>query len=115
MDYSLLMGIHNLTQAKARKQQVLGVPVADPGGGGSSSGESEADASSEGSEDRGRKPHMLERIGSFQQRQRLIAHATALESITAEVDDVVMADIEDETDAFSKVTNSWGGIPAKNH
>ena len=56
---------------------------------------------------------MLERVGSIQQKQqRLIAHSTALESITAEGDDAAMADLveEAETDKMS----AWGGIPAKN-
>ena len=35
------------------------------------------------------------RLGSFQQQQRLVAHSTALESITAEVDDAAMADMVD--------------------
>jgi len=109
MDYSFLMGIHNLTQASARRPQSL--PVADQAG--LSSGDSEADGgSSTGSETGARKPHMLERVGSFTQRQRLIAHSTALESITAEVDAV--ADIMDEADTDQEV-NKLGGIPAKNH
>ena len=53
------------------------------------------------------------RLGSFQQQQRLVAHSTALESITAEVDDAAMADMVDETETVDKVS-AWGGIPAKN-
>jgi hypothetical protein len=55
----------------------------------------------------------LSSAGSFQQRQRLVAHSTALESITAEVDDAAMADMVDETETVDKVS-AWGGIPAKN-
>ena len=55
---------------------------------------------------------MLERVGSVQQRQRLIAHSTALESITAEGDDGVMADLVEE--AENDDMSAWGGIPAKN-
>eukprot|EP00092_Neocalanus_flemingeri_P083799 GFUD01105189.1.p1 GENE.GFUD01105189.1~~GFUD01105189.1.p1 ORF type:complete len:398 (+),score=84.52 GFUD01105189.1:27-1196(+) len=57
---------------------------------------------------------MLERVGSFQQRQRLIAHSTALESITAEVDDATMTDMMEEADTVD-MCETWGGIPAKNH
>jgi hypothetical protein len=42
-----------------------------------------------------------------------VAHSTALESITAEVDDAAMADMVDETETVDKVS-TWGGIPAKN-
>jgi len=108
MDYSFLMGIHNLDQAIIKKplmyqmqQKFFG--ETDPGGGGSS------DASEDG--DVTRHP-MLERLGSFQHKQRLIAHSTALESITAEVD-VDVGD-NDELDIV-EMCNTWGGIPAKNH
>jgi 1-phosphatidylinositol-4-phosphate 5-kinase len=57
--------------------------------------------------------YMFLATGSFQQRQRLVAHSTALESITAEVDDAAMADMVDETETVDKVS-TWGGIPAKN-
>ena len=80
--------------------------AASQGGGDESSGESE--------EGGGRRPGMLERVSSMQHRQRLIAHSTALESITAEVDDAVMADLVDETDVTDNLLSTWGGIPAKN-
>lgn len=105
MDYSFLMGIHNLDQAGTRKplmyqmeQKFFG--ETDPGGGGS-------DASEDGEGGAG-----LDRVGSFQHKQRLIAHSTALESITAEVD-MEMGD--DEEQDIMEMCNTWGGIPAKNH
>lgn len=101
MDYSLLLGIHIIDpQTSERKPAPLFSD--DPY---SSSGESED------GEERPRRP--LERGGSVHQRERLIAHSTALESITAEVDDATMADLVDETDTVTKVS-TWGGIPAKN-
>ena len=51
-------------------------------------------------------------MGSFRHKQRLIAHSTALESITAEVD-MEMGD--DEEQDIMDMCNTWGGIPAKNH
>ena len=108
MDYSFLMGIHNLDQAGTKKpllyqmqQKYFG--ETEPGGGSS-------DNSEDG--DHVTRHPMLERVGSFQQKQRLIAHSTALESITAEVD-VDIAD-NDELDIVD-MCNTWGGIPAKNH
>ena len=72
----------------------------------------------------------FERQGSFQDRQRIIAHSTALESITVEVDSLSLGggagpsvntshnvtDDEDQTDlgTDSGLNNVWGGIPAKN-
>ena len=109
MDYSFLMGIHNLDQAGTRKpllyqmqQKFFG--ETDPGGGGGS------DTSEDGEAGGG---HGLERVGSFQHKQRLIAHSTALESITAEVD-VEVGDNDHEQD-MADMCNTWGGIPAKNH
>ena len=106
MDYSFLMGIHNLDQAGTRKplmyqmqQKFFG--ETDPGGGGGS------DTSEDGEGGPG-----LDRVGSFQHKQRLIAHSTALESITAEVD-MEMGD--DEEQDIMDMCNTWGGIPAKNH
>lgn len=113
MDYSLLLGIHNVDQANAKKNPMP--PIVEPGDGGEGQGgDSDAEASDGSDGGGGRKPAMLERIGSFTQRQRLIAHSTALESITAEVDDAAISDFVDETDTAGKV-NLWGGIPAKNH
>ena len=81
MDYSFLMGIHNVDQAGGNRRPLLQqmqkyFAEVDSGEAGSS----------DNSEDGDLKNPMLERVGSFQQRQRLIAHSTALESITAEVD-----------------------------
>ena len=110
MDYSFLMGIHNLDQAGTKKpllyqmqQKFFG--ETEPGGGSSETGSSEDG-------DGGCRPPMLERVGSFQQKERLIAHSTALESITAEVD--VEVGVNDELDIM-EMCNTWGGIPAKNH
>ena len=116
MDYSFLMGIHNVDNQNVplmtqMKNRFFGEsePSNVPGGGEESD---DSDGGRAGGERR--KPPMLERIGSFQQRQRLIAHSTALESITAEVDEVTMADMIDETDT-AHIMSTYGGIPAKNH
>ena len=53
-------------------------------GGGVSDGESSSTGTAGGGF--GLNPNMLERQGSIQGRERMIAHSTALESITAEVD-----------------------------
>ena len=106
MDYSFLMGIHNVDQAGSRRPllQQMQKYFAEV-----DSGET---GSSDNSEDGDVKNPMLERVGSFQQRQRLIAHSTALESITAEVDvDIV----ENEEPNIMEMCSTWGGIPAKNH
>jgi len=76
MDYSLLVGVHNLDQA-ARERAA------------------EAEASSA-------QPSM-ERQKSFTQKQKLVAHSTAMESIQATSDPV---DIPSELQ---------GGMPARNH
>lgn len=64
----------------------------------------------------------LERQGSIQYRERTIAHTTALESITMDVDasslppsGVICSEYEegDEVDDVG-LENVWGGIPAKN-
>ena len=116
MDYSFLMGIHNVDHPNVplmtqMKNRFFGdsEPAAAKDGG------EESDDSDEKHELKGGRPAMLERLGSFQQRQRLIAHSTALESITAEVDDVTMADMIDETDTYGQIMSTYGGIPAKNH
>ena len=109
MDYSFLMGIHNLDQAGTKKphlyqMQQKAFGETEPGGG------SETGSSEDG--DGGCQPPMLERVGSFQQKKRLIAHSTALESISAELD--VEVGVNDELDIM-EMCNTWGGIPAKNH
>ena len=76
------------------------------------------------------QPPNFERQGSFQDRQRIIAHSTALESITVEVDSLSLGagagpsvntshhltDDEADTDVATDcgLNNVWGGIPAKN-
>ena len=120
MDYSFLMGVHNVDQVVTKKplmaqMQQTFFGESDPGGRGG--GYSDSDGSDSGGElggERQKKPAMLERVGSFQQRQRLIAHSTALESITAEVDDAAMTDMMEEADTVD-MCSTWGGIPAKNH
>ena len=103
MDYSFLMGIHNVDQAGHRR------PLMNQMQKYFAEAE-EADTSDNSEDGEGKIP--LERVGSFQQRQRLIAHSTALESITAEVD----VDIgENEEPNIMEMCNTWGGIPAKNH
>ena len=74
MDYSLLLGIHNLDRA-ARERE-----------------EEEKSANSN-----------LEKQRSFQQKAKLVAHSTAMESIQATSDPV---DIPHELQ---------GGMPARNH
>lgn len=135
MDYSLLIGIHNLDQAaKERDQEVCGTAAETSS---NNMYPSECDSSSTGA-------GFLERQGSFQHRERMIAHSTALESITMEVESVgnaptggtatvaasgsghnrdpvtsgtaasnAVASVVDEAD--SGINNVWGGIPAKNH
>ena len=117
MDYSFLMGIHNVDHPNVplmaqMKNRFFG--DSEPGPAAKEGGE-ESDDSDEKQETKSGRPAMLERLGSFQQRQRLIAHSTALESITAEVDDVTMADMIDETDTYGQIMSTYGGIPAKNH
>jgi len=108
MDYSLLLGIHIIQDSNPK-------PPEAPSDGDvyGSSAESEEGEQQLLAEERGRRPGMLERVGSIQQKRRLIAHSTALESITAEVDDAAMADLVDENVTLGQVS-TWGGIPAKN-
>jgi len=122
MDYSFLMGVHNVDQAGTKKPLMAQMQQTFFGESGPRvrRGEySESEGSESGGDDVGeggghKKPAMLERIGSFQQKQRLIAHSTALESITAEVDDAAMTDMMEEADTVD-MCSTWGGIPAKNH
>merc|ERR1719295_2457909 len=86
MDYSFLMGIHNVDHPNVplvtqMKNRFFGdsEPAASKDIGGE-----ESDDSDEKHELKGGKPAMLERLGSFQQRQRLIAHSTALEAAGSE-------------------------------
>merc|ERR1719420_1460589 len=86
MDYSLLIGIHNVDLAARDKEG--GGPENQASEQPSSMtthqvGVSDAESSSTGTAGH---PPPFERQGSFQDRQRIIAHSTALESITVEVD-----------------------------
>jgi len=121
MDYSFLMGVHNVDQAGTKKplmaqmhQTFFGENGPRLRRGGYSDSEGSESGGESGEEGGHKKPAMLERIGSFQQKQRLIAHSTALESITAEVDDAAMTDMMEEADTVD-MCSTWGGIPAKNH
>ena len=60
---------------------------------------------------------MLERQGSVLYRdQRTIIHASALESITMEMDPEEIDDGDEVDDGEAQVVkNVWGGIPAKSH
>ncbi|XP_023329217.1 phosphatidylinositol 4-phosphate 5-kinase type-1 beta isoform X7 [Eurytemora carolleeae] len=78
MDYSLLVGVHNLDVAARERSEGVASPSEGGGGGG------------EG--------------GKNLQRQKLVAHSTAMESIQATSDPV---DIPTELPS--------GGIPARNH
>ncbi|XP_048002320.1 phosphatidylinositol 4-phosphate 5-kinase type-1 gamma isoform X3 [Leguminivora glycinivorella] len=86
MDYSLLVGIHNLDEAQREKTEARTR---------TESGQSE------GEED-GNKKSGLNRTRSIN-RQRLVAHSTAMESIQAESEPI---DEEDDVPP--------GGIPARN-
>ena len=114
MDYSLLLGIHIIDpDSSAEKKPDHPESGEESAGSGGESEEGWAGDERGGGGSGSRRPGMLERVGSIQQKQRLIAHSTALESITAEVDDAAMADLVDETETVDKMT-TWGGIPAKN-
>jgi len=122
MDYSLLIGIHNVDQAIRER---------DVDEGSNHLAVSDAESSSTGTAGH---TGALERQGSFQGRERMIAHSTALESITVEVDSMSVAGVgagasgvsaicqtsqqilEDELDDTTDygINNVWGGIPAKN-
>lgn len=116
MDYSLLIGIHNVDQAsKGKDVEFDGV----------------SDLMGSDNESINTDKPSLDRQGSIQYRERMIAHSTALESITMEVNDPtaprpsivgtisIGADGEllDESDIpfEAGLDNVWGGIPARNH
>jgi len=120
MDYSFLMGVHNVDSGSNKRPLLAQMEQTFFGetepGGRSGRSESESSENAEFNEERQKKPAMLERIGSFQQKQRLIAHSTALESITAEVDDAAVTDMMEEANTNTlDMCTTWGGIPAKNH
>lgn len=136
MDYSLLIGIHNIDLANKDKE------CCEDQSNNVTLHQSDGDSSSTGTAG----PHYpnLERQGSVQGRERMIAHSTALESITVEVDSMSIGGActavsasgqaanysantsnnlpleyeesgggaDDATD--SGINNVWGGIPAKN-
>ncbi|CAL7946173.1 unnamed protein product [Xylocopa violacea] len=104
MDYSLLVGIHNLDQAareKAQEQRLSASADEEVGEvGGESAGLTQAEREREREERIGASA--LNRSRSIN-RQRLVAHSTAMESIQAESEPI---DEEDDVPP--------GGIPARN-
>ncbi|XP_029167020.1 phosphatidylinositol 4-phosphate 5-kinase type-1 alpha-like isoform X3 [Nylanderia fulva] len=103
MDYSLLVGIHNLDQAakeKAQEQRLSASADEEVG----EMGETDGFIQSEREKDREDRigAAALNRSRSIN-RQRLVAHSTAMESIQAESEP-----IDEEDDVPS------GGIPARN-
>ncbi|CAK9800165.1 Phosphatidylinositol 4-phosphate 5-kinase type-1 alpha [Anthophora plagiata] len=103
MDYSLLVGIHNLDQAAREKtEQKLSVSAEEEVGevGGENVGFIQAEREREREERTGTSA--LNRSRSIN-RQRLVAHSTAMESIQAESEPI---DEEDDVPP--------GGIPARN-
>ncbi|XP_050463709.1 phosphatidylinositol 4-phosphate 5-kinase type-1 alpha-like isoform X7 [Cataglyphis hispanica] len=103
MDYSLLVGIHNLDQAAKEKAQEQRLSAsADEEAG--EVGETDGFIQSEKEKDREDRigAAALNRSRSIN-RQRLVAHSTAMESIQAESEP-----IDEEDDVPS------GGIPARN-
>ncbi|KAK9296075.1 hypothetical protein QLX08_009805 [Tetragonisca angustula] len=104
MDYSLLVGIHNLDQAAREKaEQRLSASAEEEIGevGGESAAFTQAEREREREDRIGASA--LNRSRSIN-RQRLVAHSTAMESIQAESEP-----IDEEDDVPSP-----GGIPARN-
>ncbi|KAG5308295.1 PI51A kinase, partial [Acromyrmex insinuator] len=104
MDYSLLVGIHNLDQAVKEKAQEQRLSASADEEIDEMGGESDGFIQSE------REKQKEDRIGAAAlnrsrsiNRQRLVAHSTAMESIQAESEP-----IDEEDDVPS------GGIPARN-
>ncbi|XP_066270621.1 phosphatidylinositol 4-phosphate 5-kinase type-1 alpha-like isoform X10 [Branchiostoma lanceolatum] len=119
MDYSLLLGIHNLDQAEREKAQAT--PMV--GSAASPSGESEGASVSE---DRGQESESTGR-GKMDRQKSLYRHKlthTAMESIQGEykAPPVEPADYHHLTENTSQLEvfwslqddSIWGGIPAKN-
>uniref|UniRef100_A0A1B6EY88 PIPK domain-containing protein n=2 Tax=Proconiini TaxID=565685 RepID=A0A1B6EY88_9HEMI len=98
MDYSLLVGIHNLDQATREKTERRSAAKQQS----SSDGTEGAAGDSKGNKSRATTPTNLNRSRSIN-RQRLVAHSTAMESIQAESEP-----IDEEEDVPP------GGIPARN-
>jgi len=143
MDYSLLIGIHNVDHA-SREDLASNNLTSNLTGGGISDGESSSTGTGGGG--LGFHTNLLERQGSIQGRERMIAHSTALESITAEVDSMSIGNtpcnttgnagnvisqgmpyLQDDNEGHedhdyshdddatdSGINNVWGAIPAKN-
>ncbi|XP_078666989.1 phosphatidylinositol 4-phosphate 5-kinase type-1 beta-like isoform X26 [Branchiostoma floridae x Branchiostoma belcheri] len=104
MDYSLLLGIHNLDQAEREK---AATPLV--GSAASPSGESEGASVSE---DRGQESENTGR-GKMDRQKSLYRHKlthTAMESIQGEY----KAPPVEPADYHHLTENTWGGIPAKN-
>nr|CAI5842524.1 unnamed protein product [Callosobruchus analis] len=113
MDYSLLLAIHNLDLAQREKlekksQSDLTAHATGAGGGGGEDGEAGDASAAFINEERERERE--DRVGAAAlnrsrsiNRQRLVAHSTALESIQAESEPI---DEDDDTPP--------GGIPARN-
>lgn len=104
MDYSLLVGIHNLDQAAREKAQEQRLSASGEEEVGDVAGDASGPAQAE------REREREDRIGAGAlnrsrsiNRQRLVAHSTAMESIQAESEPI---DEEDDVPP--------GGIPARN-
>ncbi|XP_076245909.1 phosphatidylinositol 4-phosphate 5-kinase 59B isoform X2 [Calliopsis andreniformis] len=104
MDYSLLVGIHNLDQAAREKAQEQRLSASADEEVGEVGGESAGFIQAERERDREDRIGVsnLNRSRSIN-RQRLVAHSTAMESIQAESEPI---DEEDDVPP--------GGIPARN-
>nr|XP_034172490.1 phosphatidylinositol 4-phosphate 5-kinase type-1 alpha-like isoform X8 [Osmia lignaria] len=104
MDYSLLVGIHNLDQAAREKAQEQRLSASAEEEVGEVGGESAGFIQAERERDREDRigTSALNRSRSIN-RQRLVAHSTAMESIQAESEPI---DEEDDVPP--------GGIPARN-
>ncbi|XP_020720123.1 phosphatidylinositol 4-phosphate 5-kinase type-1 alpha isoform X11 [Bombus terrestris] len=105
MDYSLLVGLHNLDQAAREKAQEQRLSASAEEEVGEVGGESTALTQAEKEREREDRigASALNRSRSIN-RQRLVAHSTAMESIQAESEP-----IDEEDDVPSP-----GGIPARN-
>ncbi|XP_043665065.1 phosphatidylinositol 4-phosphate 5-kinase type-1 alpha isoform X9 [Vespula pensylvanica] len=105
MDYSLLVGIHNLDQAAREKAQEQRISASADDEIGDVAGEGGAFIQADRERDREDRigATALNRSRSIN-RQRLVAHSTAMESIQAESEP-----IDEEDDVPSP-----GGIPARN-
>ncbi|XP_075168640.1 phosphatidylinositol 4-phosphate 5-kinase 59B isoform X1 [Haematobia irritans] len=109
MDYSLLLGVHNLDIASKEKQKIKKQPKTSqseesdnddtPRGGGGGGG---AEPTSDNPDDETQSNIQRNSAAYRSNRQRLVAHSTAMESIQAESEP-----IDDEEDMPP------GGIPAR--